>query len=224
MIDVIAGLAPPRIAPRQHALPQRLPRQRWLRLLLASAVVYLGAPPLRAAQAQDGPSLVVLVRHAEKAAQPADDPSLTDAGRERAAALAMAVAHAPPSAMVVSSRKRTAETGVPIATTFGITPTVVSLDGGAAAHIAAVAAAVRSQRGVVLVIGHSNTIPAVITALGGPALPDICDASYNLLFTLLLAKDGRPAQLVVSQYGAANEAAIATAAMAATAPVCAGMK
>lgn len=214
MIDVIAGFVSHSIAPRQ----------RGLRLLLAAAVVYLGAPLVRVVRAQDGPSLVVLVRHAEKAAQPADDPSLTDVGRERAAALAMAVAHAPPSAIVVSSRKRTAETGVPTAMKFGITPSVVSLDGGAAAHIAAVAAAVRSQRGVVLVIGHSNTIPAVIKALGGPALPDICDASYNLLFTLLLAKDGRPAQLVVSQYGAANEVGMATSPMAATAPVCAGMK
>ena len=218
MIDVIASFASHCIAPRR----------RGLRLLVALAVGYASAPAVRVAQAQDGPSLVVLVRHAEKAAQPADDPSLTDAGRDRAAALALAVAHAPPSAIVVSSRKRTAETGVPTATKFGITPTVVSLDGGAAAHIAAVVAAVRSQRGVVLVIGHSNTIPAVIKALGGPALPDICDASYNLLFTLLLAKDGRPASLVVSQYGAANEttgtAAMAAVAPAAVAPACAGMK
>lgn len=220
MTDVIAGFVSHRISPR---LMQGLWRPRWSRVLLASAVVYMGAPVVRVVQAQDGPSLVVLVRHAEKAAQPADDPSLTDVGRERAAALALAVAHAPPSAIVVSSRKRTAETGAPTAMKFGITPTVVSLDGGAAAHIAAVAAAVRSQRGVVLVIGHSNTIPAVIKALGGPALSDICDASYNVLFTLLLAKDGRPAQLVVSQYGAANETAAAVA-MAATAPACAGMK
>ena len=208
MIDVIAGLVSHRIASRL----------RGLRVLLALAVVYFGVPVVRVAQAQEGPSLVVLVRHAEKAAQPADDPSLTDHGRERATALALAMAHAPPSAIVVSSRKRTAETAVPTAMTFGITPTVASLDGGAAAHIAAVVAAVRSQRGVVLVIGHSNTIPAVIKALGGPALPDICDASYNLLFTLLLPKDGKPAQLVVSQYGAANETP------ATGAPACAGMK
>ena len=209
MIAVNAGVTP------HHTGPW----QRWLRVLLASAVLCAGAPAVCVVRAQDGPALVVLVRHAEKAAQPADDPSLTDAGRERAAALATAVAHAPPSAIIVSSRKRTAETGVPTATKFGITPTVVSLDGGGAAHVAAVADAVRKQRGIVLVIGHSNTIPAVIKALGGPALPDICDATYNLLFTLLPAKDGRAAQLIVSQYGVGSDTVVATAT-----PACAGMK
>ena len=190
---------------------------KWAWILLATIALVVG-PVVRVVQAQDGPSLVVLVRHAEKAAEPADDPSLTDAGRQRAAALALAVAHAPPNAIIVSARKRTAETALPTAATFGVTPTVVSLDGGTATHVAAVVSAVRAQRGVVLVIGHSNTIPAVIKALGGAALPDICDATYNLLFTMVPPRDGRAAQLVVSQYGVSGDAVVgATTA-------CSGMK
>ena len=189
---------------------------RWCGVLLFAAL--LCTIP-SAGAAQDGPSLVVLVRHAERAAEPADDPPLTEFGRARAAALAAAVAHAPPSAIIVSSRKRTMETAAPTATKFGVTPTVVALEGGTAAHIAAVAEAVRKQRGVVLVVGHSNTIPAIVKALGGPVLPDICDATFTLLYSLVPARDGRAAQLVMSQYGAVDLAPVS-----ATATACAGMK
>ncbi len=151
-----------------------------------------------------GPSMVVLVRHAEKASATDPDPSLSDAGRARAEALAAALTHSPPSVIVVSARKRTAETAAPIATKLGLTSQAISLDGPPTAHVAAVAAAVRRARGVVLVVGHSNTVPAIIKALGGPSLPDICDASYATLYVLQLARDGQPARLVLGQYGASD--------------------
>ena len=172
------------------------------RIALIAIAPFLLTGATRAVLAQDGPSLVVLVRHAEKAAQPVADPPLTDAGRLRAVALAEAVSHAAPTAIIVTATKRTADTAVPSAMRFGVTPQIISFVGGSTAHIAAVADAVRQQHGVVLVIGHSNTIPAVITALGGPTLPDICDSTYNVLFILQPARDGHAAALIVSQYGA----------------------
>jgi hypothetical protein len=36
----------------------------------------------------------------------------------------------------------------------------------------------------VLVVGHSNTVPAIVAALGGPRLPDLCDASYATMFVV----------------------------------------
>jgi hypothetical protein len=42
------------------------------------------------------------------------------------------------------------------------------------------------------VVGHSNTVPAIVTALGGPRLPDLCDASYATLFTVRLVDAGTP--------------------------------
>jgi phosphohistidine phosphatase SixA len=155
-----------------------------------------------ATTAQSGPSMVILVRHAEKAAVSGDDPPISELGHERALALAAALTSSPPSAIIVSSRKRTVETAADVAKATGVAPQVISLDGGGAAHIAAVAAAVRQTRGVVLVVGHSNTIPAVIKALGGPTLPDICDATYSHLFVLTPAHDGQPAALVMSRFGA----------------------
>ena len=156
--------------------------------------------------AQSGPSMVILVRHAEKAAVPGDDPPLSDIGRVRATALAEALATSPPTAIIVSSRQRTSLTAEAVMARTRVVPLVISLEGGGAAHIAAVAAAVRQQQGVVLVVGHSNTTAAIIKALGGPTLPDICDATYSHFFVLTLANGAQPAALTMSRFGAAEPA------------------
>jgi phosphohistidine phosphatase SixA len=153
-------------------------------------------------RAEGGPTLVVLVRHAEKAVVPGDDPPLSDLGTARAQALQDALRGARPSAIVVSSRQRTALTAAEVVRATGVQAITIPVGDAGAAHVQSVAAAVRAQRGVVLVVGHSNTVPAVITALGGPALPDICDATYSQLFVLTPARADRPASLVVARYGA----------------------
>ena len=142
--------------------------------------------------------MVVLVRHAEKAAVAGNDPPLSEIGTERAAALAAALASSKPSAIIVSALQRTGLTAQVVAKQAGVTPQVIAMDGGTAAHIAAVAKAVQQAKGVVLVVGHSNTVPAIIKALGGPTLPDICDATYSHFFVLVPARDGQPAALTIS--------------------------
>lgn len=148
------------------------------------------------------PSMVVLVRHGEKATVGGSDPSLSEAGVARAQALAGALTMLTPNAIVVSSLKRTGETAAVVVSKTGVVPTVIPIDGGGAAHVAAVAAAVHAARGIVLVVGHSNTVPAIVTALGGPPLPDLCDASYATLFVLTPGQAGAAAQVVRAQYGA----------------------
>jgi phosphohistidine phosphatase SixA len=167
---------------------------RWCARLCAALLI---AAPLSAQ-----PSLVVLVRHAEKAAVPGDDPPLSELGQARATDLARAMRAAPPSAIIVSARQRTALTAAEVVKATGITPQVIPLDGGGAAHVAAVAKAVQQAKGVVLVVGHSNTVPAIITALGGPALPDICDATYSHFFVLTPRAGDASASLVISRFGA----------------------
>jgi phosphohistidine phosphatase SixA len=167
---------------------------RWCtRLCLAMLI----AVPL---QAQ--PSLVILVRHAEKAAVPGDDPPLSELGQTRAMDLARTLRAAPPSAIIVSARQRTGLTATEVVKATGVTPQVIALDGGGAAHVAAVAKAVQQSKGVVLVVGHSNTVPAIIKALGGPSLPDICDATYSDFFVLTPRVGDAPAHLVISRFGA----------------------
>ena len=51
-------------------------------------------------------TVVLLVRHAEKAAQPGDDPPLTQDGRRRAEALAGVVKDAHPTAIITTQLRR----------------------------------------------------------------------------------------------------------------------
>jgi len=151
-----------------------------------------------AAQAQ--PTVVVLVRHAEKAAAPADDPPLTEAGRARASALAAALANTAVQAVITTELTRTRETARPLVDARHLTPEIVH-SGARDAHAKAVAEAVRAHMGqTVLVVGHSNTIPAIIAALGGPKLPDICDTQYSNFYTLVIRE--KKVDLVVSSFGA----------------------
>jgi broad specificity phosphatase PhoE len=145
---------------------------------------------------------VILVRHAEKASVAGNDPPLSAAGTVRAAALQATLADAGVSHVIVTSRQRTSLTAADLTAARHLTPVVVPLGQGGAEHVQAVAAAVRQipKGDVVLVVGHSNTIPEIIAALGGPVMPDICDGVYSSLFVLDL--DSAPMRLIRASYGA----------------------
>lgn len=153
------------------------------------------------AGAQGSQTVVILVRHAEKGTMPANDPPLTDAGTARAKALAAVLVDANVQAVITTQLARTRDTARPLAEARHLVPEVVAAGGAGHAH--AVADAVRKHAGqTVLVVGHSNTVPAIIAALGGPKMPDICDSQYSNLFTLIL--DGTSVRLVRGSYGAAS--------------------
>lgn len=144
--------------------------------------------------------IVVMVRHAEKVSESERDPSLSDVGRARAIALDSTLADAHVVAILVTQYRRTAETAALVAARHHITPTVISTDGGVKVHAAAVARAVRRYDGVVLVVGHSNTLMPIAAALGARQHPDLCDTSYSLLFTILPAASAAP--LLRTHFGA----------------------
>jgi broad specificity phosphatase PhoE len=150
------------------------------------------------------PALVLLVRHAEKAKHPSDDPPLTDAGAQRAQDLARALRDAGVTAIITTQLRRTHDTAQPLAAALHVTPEVVEVgDDDEDGHARDVANAVRRHAGeVVLVVGHSNTVPKIIAALGGPQMPEICETQFGNLFVLQPAPAG--ARLVRSLYGAAD--------------------
>jgi phosphohistidine phosphatase SixA len=152
------------------------------------------------AAAQSPTTVVILVRHAEKAQTPIQDPPLTEAGVVRSYALATALLHTDLQAIIATELTRTQQTAHPTAEAHGIAVETVRTGGGEA-HAKAVAAAVRAHAGqTVLVVGHTNTIPEIIAELGGPKLPDICDSQYSGFYTLILR--GKKAELSISSYGA----------------------
>lgn len=182
---------------------------RFLLIVCAAGVL----PHAVAAQSR-GDKLVFIVRHAERASATDPDPSLSEAGKARAAALAAALRDAQVTDILVTSRKRTQETAALVADARQLIAHVVPLSPNTADHIAAVAAAVREAKGnAVLVVGHSNTVTGIIAALGAPKLPDLCDAQYASLFIVRLPARGAPS-LIRTQYGAPDPADAGTCAAA----------
>jgi broad specificity phosphatase PhoE len=168
-------------------------------LLLASLI----AAPLAA---QDS-TVVVLVRHAEKAVVEAgnNDPPLSEAGTARAHALHELLREMRFDAVIATERQRTQATAAPLAQANGLTPQIVSLRHGPA-HVDSVAAAVRRHAGhTVLVVGHSNTVPGIVHALGGPHLPDLCEPQFSNVYFLVL-KPGAEPRYEHRTYGAPDPA------------------
>lgn len=182
---------------------------RWIRVLPVAAGMALSALAAASAQAR-GPITAIIVRHAEKAATPADDPPLTAAGEARASALLAAVRDAGVTAIITTQFARTRGTVQPTASALGITPDVVSAS--SPTHPQDVAAAIKTHGGqTVLVVGHSNTVPAIIAALGGKRPANICDAVYDNLFIVTIATDGKVG-VVHSRYGAPSPVDVSCAA------------
>ena len=160
-----------------------------------------------AASASAQPSTVILVRHAERGTEPQADPVLTEAGIQRALALKQVLRGAGVKSVVTTHLQRTQLTAKPLMDTLGLTPIVVRAGGGAS-HIDSVAATVKRQPAgaVVLVVGHSNTIPAIVGALGGPKLADLCDAQYSMLYILEFPASGGAPRYIEARYGTADAA------------------
>ena len=173
-------------------------RARISALLAPGLLMMSGLPALAE------PEMVLLVRHAERAAEPRSDPELTPEGQARAQALARALEQAGVTAIITTQFRRTQDTAAPLAAARGLKPEIVEAKRGED-HVAAVAAAVRRLGGVVLVVGHSNTVPAIAAALSGtPKGADFCETSYSHLWVL---QGQRLQHLARARYGAADAVA-----------------
>ncbi len=158
----------------------------WVALAAAQTSTLAAAEVGAVMSASNAEQLVILVRHAEKALDQGRDPGLTSVGEARAQSLRHVLAHANVAGIITTEWQRTRATATPIAAALQLTPIVVDTDAGPAdGHADQVAAAVRKHKAdVVLVVGHSNTVPAIIEALGGPAVAAIGDADYGNLYLL----------------------------------------
>ena len=152
----------------------------------------VGAPPQPASVIPLPPNTtVILVRHAEKADTTAD-PVLSAAGSARANALADSLVRSGISAIIVSQMQRTRLTALPLATRLGLEPIVVPVGGPPGEHAGAIASMIHGRFAgkTMLVVGHSNTVPAIIRALGATEAVAIPDSEYDDVFTVRSGADG----------------------------------
>jgi phosphohistidine phosphatase SixA len=144
------------------------------------------------------PKMVVLVRHAERAEEPKADPVLSEDGVKRAERLAAMLRYAGVTHLVASEFQRTQQTLAPLALAVN-----VRLQIAKAADAAAAQSAIETlPRGSVVVIaGHSNTVPALAKLLtGGSAEIKMAEAEFDRLFVVTQWGPGRQSSLLELRY------------------------
>jgi len=149
----------------------------------------------------EGPSLVVLVRHADIEGAPGADPPLSEMGMLRAKELLRIVGTIKAVggevlSLYASDARRTQATLQPLAEALHL-PITISDPTKTAALTASVLGA---HGGVAIVAGHSNTIPPLIHSLRGPGDIVIRETEFNRLFLLTGAGSGA-AVMVELKYG-----------------------
>ncbi len=190
-----------------------LSRRTLIRLALAAVLAVPGAAAAQAnANAQAGPTTVVIVRHAEKATDDPRDPTLSAEGQARAAALAAALEKAGVSAVYATHYRRTQLTGQPTAAAAGVQVTVRRIASSQAYAADLVRETLAAHAGkTVLVVGHSNTVPDLVRAFSGQTIAPLTEAEYDHLFVVQVPASG-PARLLRARYGVPTAPSPAAAA------------
>lgn len=149
-----------------------------------------------------GPTTVLVVRHAERASDVETDPRLSEAGHARARALAEALADAGVDVVITSQYLRTRETALPLAERLGLGIVVDSVRSAEASsgELARRVLAEHAGRRV-LIVGHSNTVPLIVRALGGAEVGPLTESAYGDLFIVILTR-GRQAATIRGRFGA----------------------
>jgi 2,3-bisphosphoglycerate-dependent phosphoglycerate mutase len=136
---------------------------------------------------------VIFVRHAEKMATPENDPGLSPAGERRVAELTRQLVDADVvagvDAVYSTPFRRTEETARPIAEALGL-----PLNAYDAADTEAIMEhIVQQHKGkIILVVGHSNTLPALIGNMGASKkVPEIDDDEYDNLYIVSIPWFGK---------------------------------
>lgn len=195
-------LFPSIIAPRSTSAGRTVLR---FVLLLAAGVFFpvLSSPPVAGATVQpsppspspQGPVVVYLVRHAEKADDGTNDPPLAVAGQIRVRILLALLADVDLTHVHTTDWKRTRATAQPIAEAAGLDPVLYDPGG-----LGLVAAEIKASPGRHLVVGHSNTTPQLTAALGGDPSGPIHEMEYDRLYVVTI-QPGHPPLTTLLRFG-----------------------
>jgi 2,3-bisphosphoglycerate-dependent phosphoglycerate mutase len=120
---------------------------------------------------------IFVVRHAEKQSDEADTP-LSKLGLARAACLAQTLKNAHITSVFTTQYVRTQQTAAPIVRETDAKDTVI--DARSSDRLVNVAK-IAAQSGDVLIVGHGDTVPHVLSSLGAPTVT-VPDDTYDLLF------------------------------------------
>jgi broad specificity phosphatase PhoE len=176
-------------------------------IVAAIATLWLLALALPALCQQSGPpTVVIVIRHAEKGPQ-GSDPALSAAGVARTQALIEALAGADVSAVYATQYRRTRETVQPLAERLGIGVTELEITSTNTTKYPTLIAAdilARHKGKSVVVAGHSNTVPAIVEALGLRPVPAMTETQFDRMYIVVIPAEGEP-RVLSTRYGVPTE-------------------
>jgi broad specificity phosphatase PhoE len=156
-------------------------RHALLALLLAAAFP-------QSAMAAD---TVFVMRHLQKAE--GSDPPLSPEGAANAQAVADMLARSGITAIFATPTRRAMETAQPLAAKLGLQVTPYD-----PANPAALAAKIAAMPGVVLIVGHSNTVPDLVARVGGKEAVALTEQDYGTVF-VVTHDDGKVSRIEIER-------------------------
>ena len=145
---------------------------------------------------------IFVVRHAERV-DGSPDAALSAEGEARAEILARHLRDVGIDAIYSTTYQRTLDTAAPLAEVLGLEvqtgpthdiSTMMNSDPAVGRYVEGLAAQLDAQHGAdrVLVVGHSNTVPALLTALGHSESVSIGSDEYDNLFIVVPREQDSP--------------------------------
>ncbi|HET6628213.1 MAG TPA: phosphoglycerate mutase family protein [Woeseiaceae bacterium] len=167
-------------------------RRRRIQIVIVYTAIAIGLAWFFESQAT---TTIIFVRHAEKAAVPAGDPGLSPAGERRVAELTQQMLEVDVVAGVdviyATPYRRALETVRPLAEALDVP--IHRYDPRPEDLEAFLEGIVDQYKGeIILVVGHSNTIPEMIAELGGSKnVPPIAEDEYDNIYILAIPWFGK---------------------------------
>lgn len=171
---------------------RRKRRRRRVQILVIYTAIAIGLAWFFESQAT---TTMIFVRHAEKVAEPVDDPPLSADGRRRVAELTRQLVEADViagvDAIYVTNTLRSEQTAEPLARRLGIE--MQHYQSNPEDNEAVVDSMVANNKGkIILVVGHSDTLPSLIADLGASKnVPPIADNEYDNLYIVSIPWFGK---------------------------------
>ncbi len=133
-----------------------------------------------------GDQVVFLIRHAEQV-QDVEDPPLTDAGQQRAKTWANILRDADLKVIYTSKKRRTMQTGQPIAEALKVPMETMSRK-----DVQGLVDRVHNEHAddAVLIISHTRTLPKLVKAFGSSGDGTINRDDYDNLFVIVPKEEG----------------------------------
>jgi len=169
---------------------RKLRRRRRIQAIVIYTAIAIGLAWFFESQAT---TTMIFVRHAEKAASPQDDPGLSAAGQRRAAELARQLVDADVvagiDAIYSTPYKRTIDTAKPVADALNLPINVYDPSD----NEAVLETILKNHKGkIILVVGHSNTLPTLIADLGASKkVPPIAENEYDNIYIIAIPWFGK---------------------------------